>query len=117
MITEKEILDRLLPYLKKAQSPEVEGLIDLPEFALEDEIGKTTSQIIGIKNPLLHPGEKYYNPVYLKVRVFSDDSYQLLMDIAHSHDFTIHHFFLVEQDKIRYNPGLLQDKDRLKHSK
>ena len=112
MISEEQILKKLLPHLKDAKANSMFGdSLGLDEFTLEDLVGKTTSRIMKIDNPLpYNVGMESPNPKKFKVVVYSDDSYLLHMDVGW-HDGSTLHSFLVEEDKVRYSRWLYGDLD------
>ena len=107
----KDILDTLMPYLKKADEfPDGfsgrKKAIKLPEFSLEDLLGKKLEMVATIKNPLPYDPEKESpNPAYFSLEFFDDNSYLLHMEVGW-HDGSTLHSFLVEEGNVRYSNQL-----------
>jgi hypothetical protein len=109
-LIEEAILKNLLPYLKRAKrSPIMGERLTLPEFSLDDLVGKTKIATMRIKNPLPYdPEVASPNPKKFKVMLYSDGGYLLHMDIGWQDGSTLHSF-LVDQGKTRYSNKLYED--------
>ena len=105
-IAENQILETLLPYLKKVREDPVPSRADefgLPGFSLEDLVGRTISGIKEIENPLpYNPEVSSPNPEKFKVIIFKDGSYLLHMNVGWNDGSTLH-TFLVENSRVRYS--------------
>jgi len=107
--TEEEILAKLMPHFKKAEEEPICGeKVDLPEFSLDDLVGKTIANVHKIENPSVYKKKESPNPRYFNVMFFLDGSYLLHADISWQDGSTLHSF-LVEGKNIRYTSRLYKD--------
>ena len=102
-----KIPNKLVPYLEQAKLAGLQAIdeINLPEFTIEDLVGKILADAKTIKNPLPYSKSTGPNPKELLIETYSDGSYIVNMYVGYQ-DYSILHNFLVEGETIRYTDCL-----------